>query len=208
MIFKERMNQVIGIILAGGKSRRMGQDKSTMLFKGQSLLQNMVSTLSQTQVSRVVINSNSSIGEQTDQTLIKYTYIEDIIPDKGPLSGIHSALVNFPDANLLVVPVDIPLMTSSSLNTLISTALAHKVNCRFTSHSVATQDSETRSSNLPLFIQNSGETVSVLEQTLLKGQSYSVFNFCKHFSIYEVPIGNDTELTNFNYPWQIKERDC
>jgi molybdopterin-guanine dinucleotide biosynthesis protein A len=204
VIFKGRMKQVIGIILAGGKSRRMGQDKSAMLFKGQSLLQNMLSTLSQTEISEIVINTHSSRCEQKDQALAKYTCIEDIIPDKGPLSGIHSALVNFPDANLLVVPVDIPLMTSNSLNTLISTAISHGMNCRFAPYSVNTQESEARHSNLPLFIHNSSEVLPILEQILLRGQSYSVFNFCKRFPIYEVPVENDIELSNFNYPWQME----
>jgi molybdopterin-guanine dinucleotide biosynthesis protein A len=204
-MFKGRMKPVIGIILAGGKSRRMGQDKSAMLFKGKSLLQNMLGTLSQTEISKIVINTNSSMCEQREQTLAKYTCIEDIIPDKGPLSGIHSALVNFPDANLLVVPVDIPLMTSNSLNALISTALTHEMNGRFAPYSVNTQKSEVRSSNLPLFVHNSSEVLPIIEQTLLKGQSYSVFNFCKQFPIYEVPIQNDIELSNFNYPWQMED---
>ena len=199
------MKQVIGIILAGGKSRRMGQDKSLMLFNGQSLLQNMISTLSQTTVSKVVINSNSAKNAQTEQEYLNCTYIEDIILDRGPLSGIHSALINYPDANLLIVQVDIPLMTPKSLELLILNAHSRKINCRFAPYSVEIREGEAKSSNLPLFIQNNKETLQMLEQTLNESQNYSVFNFCNHFPIYEVPIENDVELTNFNYPWQIEQ---
>lgn len=194
------MKQVIGIILAGGKSRRMGQDKSAMLYEGKSLLQNMITVLSQTQVSKVVINTNSVTREHTD---LGHFHIEDIIPDKGPLSGVHSAVVNFPDAHLLIVPVDIPLMTSRSLDSLISTAFGKKMNCRFSPYSISNIEGEARSSNLPLFIQNSSQTLPILEQSLIQGQNYSVYNFCKHFPICEVPMENDAELTNLNYPWQI-----
>lgn len=195
------MKQVVGVILAGGKSSRMGQDKSAVIFDGKSLLQNMTTILSQTHVSKVVINCNIAIDEQTNPPFI---YIKDIISNKGPLSGIHTALVNFPDAHLLIVPVDIPLMTSRSLNALILTGQSHERNCRFAPFSVDDEANTPQASNLPLFIYNDCQSLRVVEQTLLQGQHYSVFNFCKQFPLFEVPIGSDIELTNVNYPWQLK----
>jgi molybdopterin-guanine dinucleotide biosynthesis protein A len=203
--FREGMKQVIGIILAGGKSRRMGQDKSAMLFNGLSLLQNMIAILSQTQISKVVINRNFTVAEQHDLERQKQHYIHDIIPNKGPLSGIHSALLNFPDANLLVVPVDIPLITSYSLNTLISAAHTHAVNCRFVPVAANDKVTESKPSTLPLFIHNNSETQQALEQTLTQSHKYSVFRFCEQFPMFEVALENDAELTNLNYPWQLNK---
>lgn len=203
--FRENMKQLIGIILAGGKSRRMGEDKSAMLFNGQSLLQHMIAILSQTKISKVVINRNLTSAEQHHLDQEKQHYIHDIIPDKGPLSGIHSALLNFPAANLLVVPVDIPLMTPNSLNALISSAHTHEVNCRFTP--IATNDkiAQSKPSALPLFIHNNSATQQALERTLTQSNQYSVFHFCEQFPMYEVALENGAELTNLNYPWQVNK---
>jgi molybdopterin-guanine dinucleotide biosynthesis protein A len=204
------MTHVIGIILAGGKSSRMGQDKSAMMFKGKSLLQSMIATLSGTQVSNVVINCNVTIAEQHsnnnlqhDSTHQKLSVIEDIILHKGPLSGIHSALVNFPNASLLVVPVDIPLMTTASLNALISAAHCAGANCRFAPVSGNNGVSKTKPCALPLFIHNNSETRQALEYTLRQTDKYSVVHFCAQFPIVEVTLQNESELTNINYPWQL-----
>lgn len=197
------MKQLIGVILAGGKSLRMGEDKSAVLFKGQSLLQNMTAILSQTHISKMVVNRTLNADEQDKVKAQGQLYIEDIIPNKGPLSGIHSALINFPDANLLVLPVDIPLMTSNSLNTLISAANTHGVNCRFTPVITNNKLGKNKPSALPLFIHNNSETLEALEYTLTEGYKFSVFHFCEQFPMFEVALENESELTNLNYPWQL-----
>ncbi|MFT6270689.1 MAG: molybdopterin-guanine dinucleotide biosynthesis protein A [Alphaproteobacteria bacterium] len=200
------MTNVIGIILAGGRSSRMGEDKAAMIFKDQSLLQNMITILSNTQVSKVVVNRNVTLAEPHSNSNLKHhklSVIKDIIPDKGPLSGIHSALVNFPDANLLVVPVDIPLMSATSLTALITAANTHKTNCRFTPISANHIVNKSKPSALPLLIFNNNETRQALKYTLSQTDRYSVFQFCAQFPIVEVPLKNEAELTNLNYPWQL-----
>jgi molybdopterin-guanine dinucleotide biosynthesis protein A len=202
------MTQLIGIVLAGGKSLRMGEDKSLLLINGNTMLEHMLTILSQTQVSKVMVNRNvtgtheSNEGRETSDLK---QYIQDIIPNKGPLSGIHSALVNFPNADLLVVPVDMPMISAASLNVLISNARKHEINCRFALINANDGDKKTKSATMPLYIHNNSETRQKLEHTLLHSKAFSVYHFCSHFPILEVPLENESEMTNLNYPEQLSQ---
>ena len=95
--------RMTGFVLAGGKSTRMGRDKSLLDWHGRTLLEHMVGLLS-TATDRVQV-----VGR-------------DPLPDRlrglGPLSGIATALeTSETDANL-VVAVDLPLLTQDFLKYL------------------------------------------------------------------------------------------
>ncbi len=83
------INSISGIILAGGKSSRMGEDKALKKVNGISLIEFSINNL-QPQVNQIFINTN-----QNKQDYLKFGYplISDLNPDRlGPLSGIYSAL--------------------------------------------------------------------------------------------------------------------
>lgn len=91
---------ISGFVLAGGKSLRMGRDKSLLEWGHHSLLDHMVQLLS-TATSPVRV-----VGKQD---------LPDKIQDRGPLGGILTALeVTTSDMNL-VVAVDLPLLTTEFL---------------------------------------------------------------------------------------------
>lgn len=96
----------IGLILAGGRSRRMqGRDKALLTVRGETLLAHAVRRLSP-QVDALALNSNSA-----PETFAAYGL--PVIPDRlpgflGPLAGIHAGLLQYPQANLVTVAVDLP----------------------------------------------------------------------------------------------------
>ncbi|HYR88375.1 MAG TPA: molybdenum cofactor guanylyltransferase [Terriglobia bacterium] len=98
--------QVTGFILAGGKSSRMGRDKALLDWHGQTLLDHMVNLLSAATDHVRVVGRGS---------------LPDLPPsDRGPLSGVITALdASATDANL-VVAVDLPLLTGDFLKYLRS----------------------------------------------------------------------------------------
>ncbi len=97
----------IGLILAGGRSRRMGTDKAFAMLAGRPLLEHVIERLAP-QVDRIVISSNAPPPNFAD-------YGVPVLPDIlggfcGPLAGIHAALAAFPGAALVSVAVDLPLL--------------------------------------------------------------------------------------------------
>ena len=116
------MSKTIGLLLAGGASSRMKADKALLKIGSQSLLSHAHATLSNTALDTVMVS-----GE-------KHGGIPDIIPMKGPLSGIHSSLhsgnVNRGD-RLLVLPVDIPFMRVQTLNTLVTHSRRTQQSCYY-----------------------------------------------------------------------------
>lgn len=118
------MSNIWGLVLAGGKSSRMGQDKALLFYRGQRLIDFMVSLLATiTGAPNRVLVSGKIAG---------YSCIEDEFPTRGPLEGLRCALKKIPDGDLLVVvPVDMPLLTPQSLNELLQSVFSAKNFVRF-----------------------------------------------------------------------------
>lgn len=96
-----------GLVLAGGQSRRMGQDKALLKYKGQTLLEHACELLTVAGCSDVLISRNGP------------GFVCDIIADAGPLAGVHAALSKLDNhSELLVFPVDMPHMAPNLLNKL------------------------------------------------------------------------------------------
>jgi molybdopterin-guanine dinucleotide biosynthesis protein A len=89
-----------GFILAGGKSRRMGQDKATLRWGNSSLLEHIIHLLSTVAAPVRVVGRGEFL---------------DTIPDKGPLGGILTALQATDRASNLFLALDLPLLTPDFL---------------------------------------------------------------------------------------------
>ncbi len=107
---------LIGLVLAGGQSRRMGQDKALMRYQGRTLIDNASLLLQSASCDKVLISRNAP------------GFLNDKIEDAGPLSGVHAVLDalsqsdnhNGNPCELLVLPVDMPQMTPELLRILVS----------------------------------------------------------------------------------------
>lgn len=93
-----------GIILAGGKSRRMGMEKGLADFQGQPLIHWAVSVLKEA-CSEILISSNTSSFEY-----LGFKVIPDIYPDSGPMGGIFSCLLESKNRINLVLSCDMPFV--------------------------------------------------------------------------------------------------
>lgn len=100
--------RTVGLILAGGRSRRMqGRDKALLAFQGKTLLAHVIRCL-RPQVDALALNSNAAPDSFA-------AYGLPVLPDHrpgflGPLAGIHAGLMQFPDAYLVTVAVDLPFL--------------------------------------------------------------------------------------------------
>ncbi|MCB1934435.1 MAG: molybdenum cofactor guanylyltransferase, partial [Nitrosomonas sp.] len=95
-----------GLILAGGKSTRMGCDKGALVYhNGKDQVRYLYDVLSQF-VAQVFVSVR---GKQRSQSHLQgYNVIEDVRNIDSPLNGILSAMDRFPEAGWLVVAVDMP----------------------------------------------------------------------------------------------------
>lgn len=103
------------VLLAGGKSSRMGRDKSALPVNGEPLWQHQLAVLRATEPAELFISGKSD-GPYADCGV---EILADEIPDCGPLGGIATALRRCTSDFLLVLAVDMPAMTATFLRTLL-----------------------------------------------------------------------------------------
>ncbi len=104
---------ITGIILAGGKSSRMGTDKGFLKLNKKTFTQYSIDAL-QPLVSEILI-----VSDNPDYDTFGYKRIHDITKNAGPVAGIYSGLEASKTEYNLILSCDIPLITSSILKNLI-----------------------------------------------------------------------------------------
>jgi molybdopterin-guanine dinucleotide biosynthesis protein A len=106
-----------GLVLAGGASQRMGQDKAALSFHGKPQLQWAYELLNE-------VCERSYVSVRPDQrdepTRASLPQIVDTRPGVGPIAGISAALDAHPDAAWLVLACDLPFLSQSTLTHLIA----------------------------------------------------------------------------------------
>jgi molybdopterin-guanine dinucleotide biosynthesis protein A len=112
---------IFGLVLAGGKSTRMGSDKGLIAYHTKSQREVLFDILARN-CERVFTSSNESQDVPASLNPLLDAY--DI---KGPMNGILSAFKNFPDKAWLIVAVDMPCVDDQVLGQLISARNISKV---------------------------------------------------------------------------------
>lgn len=109
------MEHCTGIILAGGKSNRMGTDKGLLLLDGKPFVAHIYEAL------QPLVGENCIIvSSNPDYDFLGCTRVEDIIPNKGPLGAIYTGLKYSKTKMNLVVCVDSPLVSTELLQWMFS----------------------------------------------------------------------------------------
>ena len=96
------------VILAGGKSSRMGTDKALLEYDGKQFIEQIAKELSSFEERIIARGSNSRFSDLIEE---EWTVIPDIYPDHGPIGGLHAALSACKSDALFVVTCDMPLFS-------------------------------------------------------------------------------------------------
>lgn len=102
-------------VLAGGQSSRMGRDKALLELHGQSLLERAIALLQATGAEQVLVSGRPEHPQG----------VPDLLPHCGPPGALLSLLSwlherqGLDGAPLLLIPVDMPLLTLPTLQTLL-----------------------------------------------------------------------------------------
>ncbi len=109
--------ELYGLVLAGGKSSRMGQDKALIDYHGAPHAKHLLETLDNMGIKSFL----SCREDQTDRKgLESLPKITDRFLDFGPLGGILSAMSHHPDKAWIVIACDLPYISNDKIADLIS----------------------------------------------------------------------------------------
>ncbi|MCK5729950.1 MAG: molybdenum cofactor guanylyltransferase [Draconibacterium sp.] len=106
--------QITGIILAGGKSKRMGADKALLKTNGKTLLEQSIELI-QPFCNTILISSNNS-----KHKIFGHKIIHDEISNCGPIGGIYSCLKKSETDWNFVLSVDSVFVESEFIKFLIT----------------------------------------------------------------------------------------
>jgi molybdopterin-guanine dinucleotide biosynthesis protein A len=170
------------ILLCGGKSSRMGQDKALLRYQASAycwqgiaptLLEHQQLVLIQTGASEILLSGNRAGA------------IADHWPDKGPLAGIHACLSQSKHQLNLVIPVDMPGLSPRLLETLVQ---RHQGDV-----------STFTESTLPCVLRRSEALLDYLELQLQQGGSQcSLRQLQQQWQVHQTPCPAPEQLFNLN----------
>jgi len=114
---KERIKNVTGVILAGGKSTRMGSDKALLPYRGGRFIEAIYRLFADI-FDEVILVTNSP--DQYD--FLPCSKVQDILKDMGVLAGIHSGLYHSSSPAIFAVACDMPYLVEGLIRHMASRA--------------------------------------------------------------------------------------
>ncbi|MEO6786700.1 MAG: molybdenum cofactor guanylyltransferase [Chthoniobacteraceae bacterium] len=188
------------VLLAGGKSSRMGRDKSALPVNGEPLWQRQLAVLRATNPAELFISGKND-GPYAGCGV---EVLVDEIPDSGPLGGIATALRRCTSDRLLVLAVDMPAMTVEFLRSLLEDS---QRTAKGIVPSVAA-DGRSRANFEPLAAIYPRAALAVADECLRTGErKLEVFirklEACQLVSVRLVAENDVALLANWNAPEDI-----
>ncbi len=113
---------LLGVILVGGNSSRMGTNKAFIEFDGKTLLERAIES-KQPHCDHIVISCRR---DEADLYASYGTPMEDILSDRGPMGSIYTAFEQYPDHDLLICAVDQVHMDNKAFEAVVNYELDHK----------------------------------------------------------------------------------
>lgn len=185
----------IGIVLAGGRSLRMGRDKATLCINGLTLLERSRLMLHTLGCDRVLMSG----ADRSDWLEGPQSIVHDNTPGLGPVSGLVSAIhwastQTIEPVTLIFIPIDTPLLSKEILQHLIH-------------QSQGFDGSYVSGSPLPLVLNLTRSTCDQARRAspdLALAQAWSIKRFIQPLcmNIIYPDAGSLRDLTNVNTPEQ------
>ncbi|MDA0942115.1 MAG: molybdenum cofactor guanylyltransferase [Proteobacteria bacterium] len=183
--------RIAGLIIAGGKSSRMGQNKALIHFKQKPLIEHVYDRLKY-QVEKVYININQACNN--------FKYKENIIPDKkqnyqGPLAGLDAALQMIQTEWLQIAPCDTPFLPLDLTQILMnkSKQSLHKI--------IIPQTQNNIHPTLGLFHSSIADDLNLF----LKNKDRGFINFINSVGFEGVSFENEHAFVNINTPEELEK---
>ena len=190
-------NDITGVILAGGRARRMGgADKGLVLFNGKPLIEYVIDAL-EPQVGRLLINANRNHEKYRSY---KFDVISDELKDYcGPLAGMACVLNEINTPYLVTAPCDTPFITDNLVKNL-SSSIVHENTEISVAHNgerlqpVFCMIKKTLITSINEYLQNGGRKID----QWFEQHSLSIVDFSSHSECFENFNSKDEILISEN----------
>jgi molybdopterin-guanine dinucleotide biosynthesis protein A len=180
--------KITGIVLAGGKSSRMGYDKGLAKVGERKMIELVIQSLKKV-CDEIIIISNTNAYNYLDIPV----YV-DLIKDCGPIGGIFTGLFHSQSDRNLIVACDMPFVSDKLLNTIID-------NCENTKIVIPSINGQLE----PLCGYYHKDIILKLK-SFIDLNEYSVHKIIKHFAYKAIPFdSNSILLTNVNTPDELNK---
>ncbi|TXC92176.1 molybdenum cofactor guanylyltransferase [Metabacillus litoralis] len=113
------MYNTLGVLLAGGESRRFGQPKAFATYKKQYFWEISYQAIKKVTDTNIIISQSAYIDRFTRENSVSVYEDESPYKGKGPLAGIYTAMKKEQAEWYIVLSCDIPQITSKTLENLL-----------------------------------------------------------------------------------------
>jgi len=186
---------MLGVVLCGGQSSRMGSDKGLLMLSDKTWTQKAIDTLSNFQIPIAIsVNKNQYHNYSTIFS------IDTLIPDDpslqlhGPLCGLLSVHLKYPEEDLLILACDMPLIDTELIKQLLSKYSTETADDAF----IYTNDAELEP--MPGIYKSNG--LAYVHQLYSTNQlpRHSMKYMLEHISTYlcHLPLDKKGRFRNFN----------
>lgn len=107
-------SDVTCVLLSGGKSTRMGENKALMKLGNKSVIERIVDIVKPL-FDKIILVANTP----EEYRFLRLPVYEDIYRYRGPLAGIHSGLKHSETEKIFVISCDIPLMSRKMIRYIV-----------------------------------------------------------------------------------------
>jgi molybdopterin-guanine dinucleotide biosynthesis protein A len=186
-------SDTLGVVLAGGASRRLGRDKAALAWSGTTLAERAAAVLAQV-CGEVVVAGSATLARDGLES------IADLYPGCGPLAGLHAGMVRAAGRPVFALACDLPFVNAGLVRHLMTSAGG-----RAEGAWVAADDSGVQ----PLCGVYAPAGRAVAELRLRRGE-LSVHGFLGAVAGVAVPVGPELEfyrpglLLNLNRPEDLR----
>lgn len=171
-----------GLVIAGGKSTRMGTNKALLFYNGERLIDRAIGVLVPL-VDEIMVSSNITIDG------LAVPQFTDDVKDIGPLGGLYSGLKRISNSWAFVIPCDVPLISSSVLKLLaLQNENYDAVICKLPEGSVE-----------PLVGLYSKHITGAIQQQI-SNNNYKMKDLLERIKVKYVIIDDDQIFKNLNTP--------
>jgi len=177
---------IMGAILAGGKSTRMGTEKALLSLKGRPMIQYVSDTLAALFSEVIVVG-----GDKDRYGFLRLEIVPDVFKGCGPLGGIQAALNRAKPLPVFVLSCDTPFIPLEMIDHILSFKGA-------ASTKIATFDGVIQ----PLCGLYDSASIGAIEHDLREGK-YSVLKTISNIDHTVVPITSDLPFFTPQIFWNV-----